>query len=117
MDETATRRKKIAPALYGVGWEQVPESEMLTEQRAYITPGQVNQLPQNLHLEAQLTGHLPFVWCKDNAFSRFGQTMGKDYLPKQREKHQFRQGVRNERARHVLQNNVGRRVTSRPMTA
>ena len=26
MDETATRRKKIAPALYDVGWEQVPEN-------------------------------------------------------------------------------------------
>ena len=36
MDETATRRKKIDPKLYEVGWEQVPESEILTEQRAYI---------------------------------------------------------------------------------
>lgn len=42
MDESATRRKKIDPALYNVGWEQVPESEILTEQRAYqISPGQV----------------------------------------------------------------------------
>ena len=50
MDETATRRKKIDPALYGVGWEQVPESEILTEQRAYlIAPGQVSALPQNRH--------------------------------------------------------------------
>lgn len=49
MDETATRRKKIDPALYAVGWEQVPESEILTEQRAYITPGQVSALPQNRH--------------------------------------------------------------------
>ena len=50
MDETATRRKKIDPALYGVGWEQVPESEILTEQRAYqIAPGQVSALPQNKH--------------------------------------------------------------------
>ncbi len=50
MDETATRRKKIDPKLYGVGWEQVPESEILTEQRAYqITPGQVSALPQNRH--------------------------------------------------------------------
>lgn len=50
MDETATRRKKIDPALYGVGWEQVPESEILTEQRAYqIAPGQVSSLPQNRH--------------------------------------------------------------------
>jgi hypothetical protein len=38
MDETATRRKKINPKLYEVGWEQVPESEILEEQRAYITP-------------------------------------------------------------------------------
>ena len=50
MDETATRRKLIDPALYGVGWEQVPESEILTEQRAYqIAPGQVSALPQNRH--------------------------------------------------------------------
>ena len=50
MDETATRRKKIDPKLYGVGWEQVPESEILTEQRAYqIAPGQVSALPQNRH--------------------------------------------------------------------
>ena len=49
MDETATRRKKINPKLYEVGWEQVPESEILEEQRAYITPGQVSALPQNRH--------------------------------------------------------------------
>ena len=50
MDETATRRKKIDPKLYGVGWEQVLESEILTEQRAYqIAPGQVSALPQNRH--------------------------------------------------------------------
>lgn len=50
MDETATRRKKIDPKLHGVGWEQVPGSEILTEQRAYeIAPGQVNALPQNRH--------------------------------------------------------------------
>ena len=43
MDESATRRKKIDPALYSVGWEQVPESEILTEQRAYmIAPGHVS---------------------------------------------------------------------------
>jgi hypothetical protein len=36
MDESATRRKKIDPALYSAGWEQVPESEILTEQRAYL---------------------------------------------------------------------------------
>ena len=48
MDETATRRKKIDPKLYEVGWEQVPESEILTEQRAYeIAPGQVSAIPQN----------------------------------------------------------------------
>ena len=47
---TATRRKKIDPALYAMGWEQVPESEILTEQRAYeISPGQVSALPQNRH--------------------------------------------------------------------
>lgn len=50
MDESSTRRKKIDPKLYEVGWEQVPESEILTEQRAYqITPGQVSALPQNRH--------------------------------------------------------------------
>lgn len=49
MDETATRRKKIDPALYAVGWEQVPESEILTEQRAYIAPGMVSAIPQNRH--------------------------------------------------------------------
>ena len=49
MDETATRRKKIDPKLYEVGWEQVLESEILTEQRAYITPGQVSRVPQNRH--------------------------------------------------------------------
>ena len=50
MDETATRRTKIDPALYGVGWENVPGSVILTEQRAYeIAPGQVSALPQNRH--------------------------------------------------------------------
>lgn len=45
MDETATRRKKIDPKLYAVGWEQVPGSEILTEQRAYeIAPGRVQKL-------------------------------------------------------------------------
>ena len=48
MDETATRRKKIDPQLYAVGWEQVPESEILTEQRAYvIAPGRVGKLRHN----------------------------------------------------------------------
>ena len=49
MDETATRRKLIDPKLYEVGWEQVPQSEILTEQRAYITPGKVSAIPQNRH--------------------------------------------------------------------
>lgn len=50
MNETETRRKKIDPALYDVGWERVPESVILTEQRAYqITPGHVSALPQNRH--------------------------------------------------------------------
>ena len=50
MDETATRRKKIDPKLYEVGWVQVPESDILTEQQAYeIAPGRVSQLPQNRH--------------------------------------------------------------------
>ena len=45
MDETATRRKKIDPKLYGVGWEQVPESVILTEQSAYlIAPGRVERI-------------------------------------------------------------------------
>ena len=50
MDESATRRKKIDPQLYEVGWEQVPESEILTEQRAYeIAPGKVSRLQVNRH--------------------------------------------------------------------
>ena len=45
MDETATRRKKIDPKLYDVGWEQVPDSVILTEQRAYeIAPGRVERI-------------------------------------------------------------------------
>lgn len=45
MDETATRRKKIDPKLYEVGWEQVPDSEILTEQSAYlIAPGRVEKI-------------------------------------------------------------------------
>lgn len=48
MDEAATRRKKINPKLYEVGWESVPGSEILDEQRAYlIAPGTVTPLPQN----------------------------------------------------------------------
>ena len=50
MDETSTRRKKIDPKLYEVGWEQVPQSSILTEQRAYeIAPGQVSAIAQNRH--------------------------------------------------------------------
>ena len=50
MDESTTRRKKIDPALYAVGWEQVPESEILNEQRAYlIAPGRVEKIPMNRH--------------------------------------------------------------------
>lgn len=45
MDESTTRRKKIDLALYAAGWEQVPESEILNEQRAYlIAPGRVERL-------------------------------------------------------------------------
>ena len=45
MDESTTRRKKIDPKLYAAGWEQVPESEILNEQRAYlIAPGRVERL-------------------------------------------------------------------------
>lgn len=45
MDETATRRKKIDPKLYEVGWESVPDSEILTEQSAYlIAPGRVEKI-------------------------------------------------------------------------
>ena len=45
MDESTTRRKKIDPQLYAVGWEQVPGSEILNEQRAYlIAPGRVEKL-------------------------------------------------------------------------
>ena len=35
MDESATRRKKIDPKLYEVGWEQVPESRSLTRDRNF----------------------------------------------------------------------------------
>lgn len=45
MDESTTRRKKIDSKLYEVGWEQVPGSEILNEQRAYvIAPGRVEKL-------------------------------------------------------------------------
>ena len=46
MDETATRRKKIDPKLCEVGWESVPQSVILTEQRAYeIAPGRITRSP------------------------------------------------------------------------
>lgn len=45
MDETATRRKKVDPKHYEVGWESVPDSEILTEQSAYlIAPGRVEKI-------------------------------------------------------------------------
>ena len=45
MDETATRRTKIDPKLHEVGWEHVPDSVILTEQRAYqIAPGRVERI-------------------------------------------------------------------------
>lgn len=45
MDESTTRRKKIDLALYSVDWEQVPDSQILNEQRAYvIVPGRVEKL-------------------------------------------------------------------------
>ena len=45
MDESTTRRKKIDPALYAAGWEQVPDSQILNEQRAYlIAPGRVERI-------------------------------------------------------------------------
>jgi type I restriction enzyme R subunit len=46
MDESTTRRRKIDPALYAVGWElnAFPESQILNEQRAYlIAPGRVEK--------------------------------------------------------------------------
>ena len=50
MDESTTRRKKIDPALYAVGWESVPGSEILNEQRAYlIAPGRVERIKENRH--------------------------------------------------------------------
>ena len=45
MNESTTRRKKIDPKLYAVGWEQVPESQILNEDNAYlIAPGRVEKL-------------------------------------------------------------------------
>ena len=45
MNESTTRRKKIDPALYAVGWEQVPDSQILNEDNAYlIAPGRVEKI-------------------------------------------------------------------------
>lgn len=45
MNESDTRRKKIDPLLHNVGWEVVPGSDILTEQRAYeIAPGRIQKL-------------------------------------------------------------------------
>ena len=50
MNETTTRRKKITPKQYEVGWEQVPESDILDEDDAYlIAPGKVSRLQVNRH--------------------------------------------------------------------
>ena len=49
MDEATTRMKKIDPALRNVGWDEVPQSEILVEQSAYIAPGMVSALAQNRH--------------------------------------------------------------------
>ena len=49
MDEATTRLKKIDPALRNVGWDEVPQSEILVEQSAYIAPGMVSAIPQNKH--------------------------------------------------------------------
>lgn len=45
MNESQTRIDKIDPKLFAVGWRQVPESRILTEQSAYeIAPGRVQKL-------------------------------------------------------------------------
>ena len=49
MDEATTRMKKIDPALRNVGWDEVPQSEILVEQSAYIAPGMVSAIPHNSH--------------------------------------------------------------------
>ena len=44
MNESDTRMKKIDPALRRLGWGVAPESDIFTEQRAYvITPGRVQK--------------------------------------------------------------------------
>ena len=42
MNEAQTRKDKIDPKLYAVGWEQVPESKILVEQLVY--PGHVQRI-------------------------------------------------------------------------
>lgn len=41
MNESQTRLDKIDPRLKEVGWDSVPGSAILTEQRAYIAPGRI----------------------------------------------------------------------------
>ena len=62
MDETATRRTKIDPKLHEVGWEHVPDSVILTEQRAYqIAPGTVERIkhsnPKKAYYVLEYRGH------------------------------------------------------------
>ena len=50
MNESQTRLDKIDPKLHNEGWSYVPESKILTEQRAYlIAPGRVEKLSVNRH--------------------------------------------------------------------
>ena len=125
MDETATRHKKIASALYGAGWEQrinrvAHGLNLLLEgnnrtclfqdtSSTLSIPGK-SLLSHRVFEVLSSWLHVIYVWCKDNAFSRFGQTISKEYLPKQHEKHLFKQVMRNKRAKHVLQNIVSCRV-------
>lgn len=45
MNESQTRIDKIDPKLFAAGWNQVPESHILTEQSAYlIAPGRVQKI-------------------------------------------------------------------------
>ena len=45
MNEAQTRKDKIDPKLQEVGWDKVPGSKILAEQRAYvIAPGRLNKL-------------------------------------------------------------------------
>lgn len=50
MNESQTRLDKIDPKLHEKGWSYVPESKILTEQRAYlIAPGRVEKVKENRH--------------------------------------------------------------------